>query len=414
LPFSKPWPVCRSFRLGGSKNKILMGACLLVLAVCPFPAAAAASINVKAGFIRAPHTQETLSILDIPAADDGIAGAKLAIEDNNTTGSFLGQTFSIEDVRLLPGDDPAAALNSLAAKGISFILADLPPAALLALAGEAKNKGILIFNTGAPEDSLREENCRANVFHVAPTYSMLADGLAQYLVWKQWKRWLLMKGSHPQDELYAEALRRAAKKFGAKIVDERVYEDTGGGRRSDSGGVQTQRLIPVATQNAPAYDVLVAADESEVFANYLPFRTWDARPVAGSAGLKPESWDGTHEQWGAIQLQNRFMKLASRRMNARDNNAWVAMRMIGEAASRTGSNDPKIIRDYLTGPEFAIAAFKGQKQTLRPWNQQLRQPILLGDGRMIVSVSPQEGFLHQTSELDTLGFDQPETKCKLQ
>lgn len=396
------------------KHGILAALLGVVLAACPLPAAAGATIDVKAGFIRAPHVQETLSILDIPAADDGIAGAKLAAEDNNTTGRFLGQTYTIEDVRLQPGDDPVAALNGLLQHGVSFVLADLPAAALLTLAEAAKDKGILIFNTSAPEDSLREENCRANVFHVAPSYSMLADGLAQYLVWKQWKRWLLFKGSHPQDELYAEALARAAKKFGAKIVEERIYEDTGGGRRSDSGSVQTQRLIPVATQNAPAYDVLVAADESEVFANYLPFRTWDPRPVAGSAGLEPLSWDGTHEQWGAIQLQNRFMKLASRRMNARDNNAWVAMRMIGEAAARTGSNDPKILRDYLTGPEFAIAAFKGQKQTLRHWNQQLRQPILLGDGRMIVSVSPQEGFLHQTSELDTLGFDQPETKCKLQ
>ncbi len=396
------------------KHGILAALFGVVLAARPFPAAAGATIDVKAGFIRAPHVQETLSILDIPAADDGIVGAKLAAEDNNTTGRFLGQTYTIEDVRLQPGDDPAAALNGLLQHGVSFVLADLPAAALLALAEAAKDKGVLIFNTSAPEDSLREENCRANVFHVAPSYSMLADGLAQYLVWKQWKRWLLFKGSHPQDELYAEALARAAKKFGAKIVEERIYEDTGGGRRSDSGSVQTQRLIPVATQNAPAYDVLVVADESEVFANYLPFRTWDPRPVAGSAGLEPLSWDGTHEQWGAIQLQNRFMKLASRRMNARDNNAWVAMRMIGEAAARTGSNDPKILRDYLTGPEFAIAAFKGQKQTLRHWNQQLRQPILLGDGRMIVSVSPQEGFLHQTSELDTLGFDQPETKCKLQ
>ena len=396
------------------KHSIFAALLGVVLAACPLPAAAGATIDVKAGFIRAPHVQETLSILDLPAADDGIAGAKLAAEDNNTTGRFLGQTYTIEDVRLQPGDDPVAALNGLLQHGVSFVLADLPAAALLTLAEAAKDKGVLIFNTSAPEDSLREENCRANVFHVAPSYSMLADGLAQYLVWKQWKRWLLFKGSHPQDELYAEALARAAKKFGAKIVEERIYEDTGGGRRSDSGSVQTQRLIPVATQNAPAYDVLVAADESEVFANYLPFRTWDPRPVAGSAGLEPLSWDGTHEQWGAIQLQNRFMKLASRRMNARDYNAWVAMRMIGEAAARTGSNDPKILRDYLTGPEFGIAAFKGQKQTLRHWNQQLRQPILLGDGRMIVSVSPQEGFLHQTSELDTLGFDQPETKCKLQ
>jgi hypothetical protein len=31
----------------------------------------------------------------------------------------------------------------------------------------------------------------------------------------------------------------------------------------------------------------------------------------------------------------------------------------------------------------------------------------------VVSVSPQEGFLHQFSELDTLGYDQPESGCKL-
>ena len=39
--------------------------------------------------------------------------------------------------------------------------------------------------------------------------------------------------------------------------------------------------------------------------------------------------------------------------------------------------------------------------------------LLLADGRMVVSVSPQEGFLHQVSELDTLGVDQPESKCRL-
>jgi ABC transporter substrate binding protein (PQQ-dependent alcohol dehydrogenase system) len=385
-----------------------------VLFLASPPALAADNVEVKTGFIRLPRIQETVSILDSPSADEGIAGAKLAIEDNNTTGRFLGQTYTLEDVPLKPGGDPVVALEGLESRGVFLLVADLPAPLLLALSDAAKDRGVLIFNVGAAEDSLREENCRANVFHVAPSHSMLADGLAQYLVWKQWKRWLLMKGSHPEDALFAAALERAAKKFGAKIVEERVYEDTGGGRRSDSGSVQTQRLIPAATQNAPAYDVLVAADESEVFASYLPFRTWDPRPVAGSAGLKPVSWDGSHDQWGAIQLQNRFMRLASRRMNARDNNAWVAVRMIGEAAFRTGSNDPKILRNYLTGPDFAIAAFKGQKQTLRRWNQQLRQPILLGDGRTIVSVSPQEGFLHQTSQLDTLGFDEPETKCKLQ
>ena len=389
---------------------------LLALAFAGAEAAFAANapLDVKIGFIRALHSRDTISILDIPAQDDGLAGAKLAAEDNNTTGTFLGQTFEIEDIKLKNGDDPVKALQTLAEKGVGLILADLPAAELLAVADAAKGKNILLFNTSAAEDSLREENCRADVIHIAPTYSMLSDGLAQYLVWKRWPRWFMIKGSHPEDELFAEALRRSAKKFGAKVVEERTYQDTGGGRRSDSGSVQTQRLIPTATQGAPAYDVLIAADESEVFANYLPYRTFDPRPVAGSAGLEPTSWDPSHEQWGAYQLQQRFFRLASRGMNARDNQAWVAVRIIGEAANRTGSNDPKVLRDYMVGPDFSIAAFKGQRQTLRQWNQQLRQPILLGDGRMIVSVSPQEGFLHQTSELDTLGYDQPETKCKLQ
>lgn len=242
---------------------------------------------------------------------------------------------------------------------------------------------------------------------------MLTDALAQYLIWKQWKKWFLVVGSHPEDAALGEAYERSAKKFGAKIVEKRVFEDTGGGRRSDSGVVQTQRQMPVFTQNAPDHDVLVAADENEVFAGYLPYRTWDPRPVVGSGGLRPTSWDPSHEMWGAVQLQNRFQRMFHRSMNARDNQAWVAMRMIGDAVNRAKTADVKAVRALMLSPEFQVADFKGVALTLRPWNLQLRQPILLTDGRGTVSVSPQEGFLHQVSELDTLGFDQPETKCKL-
>ncbi|HVD72770.1 MAG TPA: ABC transporter substrate-binding protein, partial [Xanthobacteraceae bacterium] len=329
------------------------------------------------------------------------------------TGKFLNQRFSLEDVQLNDKDDVAAATSALAARGVSLVIADLPADALLKAADAAGSRGLLFFNVGALDDRLREEDCRANVIHTAPTRSMLADALAQYLVWKQWRRWFLVSGSHAEDKLFADAIRRAAKRFGARIVQEKVFEDTGGARRTDSGVVQIQRQLPVFTQGAPAYDVLIAADESDVFAAYLPYRTWDARPVAGSAGLIPTSWDASHDQWGAVQMQERFMKLFSRRMTARDMQAWSAARMIGESASRTRSNDARAMFDFLKSPDFALAAFKGQRLTLRDWNLQLRQPILLTDGRTVVSVSPQEGFQHQFSELDTLGLDRPESKCKL-
>jgi len=387
---------------------------LTVTVIFMWTSASAEPVETKIGYLRRAEPSTSLSLIQIPAENNGIAGAQLAINDNNTTGKFLNQRFSLDDVRLRESDDAAAAAAALAEHGVSLVIADLPADSLLAAADAGRSRNLLLFNVGALDDRLREEDCRANVIHTAPTRSMLADALAQYLVWKQWRRWLMIVGSHPADKLYGDALRRAAKRFGARIVQEKVFEDTGGARRTDSGVVQIQRQLPVFTQGAPAYDVLVAADESEVFASYLPYRTWDPRPVAGSAGLVPTSWDGSHDQWGAVQMQERFMKLFSRRMTARDMQAWSAVRMIGESTSRTRSDDPKATLDFLKGPDFALAAFKGQRLTLRDWNLQLRQPILLADGRMIVSVSPQEGFLHQVSELDTLGIDRPESKCKLQ
>jgi ABC transporter substrate binding protein (PQQ-dependent alcohol dehydrogenase system) len=374
--------------------------------------ATAEPLAVKIGYLGRADKKATISLIDFPPNNNGVAGVRLALEDNNTTGKFLNQHFSLEEVRIKEGDDPVAVLSQLADRGISLFIVDLPADALLKVADAGRSRGLVFFNAGAIDDRLREEDCRSNVIHSAPTRSMLADGLAQYLVFKRWRRWLLVVGSHEPDKLYADALRRAAMRFGAKLVQERVFEDTGGARRTDSGLVQIQRQIPLFLQGAPDYDVLVAADESEVFASYLPYRTREPRPVAGSAGLIPKSWDAAHDQWGANQLQNRFMQMFSRRMTALDGQAWTAARMIGEAVSRVGSVNPTAVLEYLKGPDFALAAFKGQKLTLRDWNLQLRQPILLADGRTIASVSPQEGFLHQFSELDTLGFDRPETKCR--
>jgi ABC transporter substrate binding protein (PQQ-dependent alcohol dehydrogenase system) len=392
-------------------NRAIFAAAFVLAATSALPGAG--SLDVKIGYLGRTERTETISLVEQPAANNGVAGAQLAIEDNNTTGKFLYQSFSIEATRLKGGDDAAAAVTQLADRGISLVITDLPAQMLLKAADVGRQRGLLLFNVGADDDRLRQEDCRADVIHVAPSRAMLADGLAQYLVWKRWRRWLLVVGSHEPDQLYADAFRRAAGRFGAKIVQERVFEDTGGARRTDSGLVQIQSQIPLFTQSAPDYDVLVAADESQVFASYLPYRTRDPRPVAGSAGLVPASWDASLDQWGAIQLQDRFMKSFSRRMTALDMQAWTAVRMIGEAAARVNSADPKAMLDYMRGTDFAVAAFKGRKLTVRDWDLQLRQPILLTDGRVIVSVSPQEGFLHQFSELDTLGIDRPETKCQL-
>jgi ABC transporter substrate binding protein (PQQ-dependent alcohol dehydrogenase system) len=408
--------------LGGMKrpnrnvrNGISRRHAVTLLLATPFAASPARADEavIRIGYVRSMARHPTISLLDQPTPDTGLAGAKLAMDDNNTTGHLESQSFELIDVPVRKGADIGAALDELAAKSVRLVMTDLPSAGVLTLADGGRAHGMTIFNLAAPDDQLRQQDCRGNLVHVAPSRSMLADAVAQYLVWKKWTRWFLVLGSHPEDKLLADAYRRSAKRFGARIVQEKVSEDTGGSRQTDSGLVQTQQQMPVLTQGAPDYDVLVAADENEVFAGDLPYRTWDARPVVGSAGLEPVTWDASSESWGGTQLQSRFTRLFHRRMMPLDMQAWTGVRMVGEAASRIGSADPdKIIAD-MKGPDFGVAAYKGQRLTLRDWDLQLRQPILLADGRTVVSISPQPGFLHQVTELDTLGIDRPETKCTL-
>src|SRR6266545_4201035 len=337
--------------------------------------APAASQIQRIAIVLARETRNVpppLSLLDMPPPDDGVAGARLAIDDNNTTGRFLKQEFTLDVVQSGNPQELVSEVEKRVEAGVSFIVADTGPQTVIAL----------------------------------------ADRLAQYLAWKRWKRWFLLHGVEPGDAAYAEALRRAAKRFGAKIVEERPVKYEVGSRRADGGHEQIQEQMATLTQSVPAYDVAVVADESGVFGEYLPYRTWDARPVAGTQGLTPTSWHPALEQWGATQLQNRFRRLANRAMRPLDYDAWVAVRSIGEAAARARSTGPADMIAHLKSADFDLAAFKGRKLSYRPWDGQLRQPILIATAKLPVTVSPQPAFLHQFTELDTLGIDKPESTCR--
>lgn len=386
--------------------KSLLGGCLALLA----GTLAVQALEVRAAVVRVDRELPLpISRLDIPPEDLGFAGAALATEDNQTTGSFLGMEFTLETVPVSP-DGVADAVRGLIDGGTDLIVV-LANAEETLVAADSAGDGALVLNAGARDEVLREAECRANLLHVAPSRQMVADALVQFLVWKQWKRVFLIEGSHAVDGLLAEAFRHAIRKFGAEVVDERVFVDTGGARRTDTGHVLVQRQIPTFTQEAEDHDVIVAADETDVFAAYLPFHLWEPRPVAGSAGLMPVTWHPALEAWGATQFQRRFERLTGRGMREEDYQVWLALRVIGEAVTRTGGADPAAIRDYALSDAFELAAFKGQKLTFRDWNGQMRQPILLTDRHIMVSVSPQDGFLHQVSPLDTLGNDRPETEC---
>lgn len=394
--------------------------CLLCLVLGPGPAPAEHTNTPPAGTVsivylgKAYKEPPSLSLLEKILMDEGLAGAELGVRDNNSTGKFLGQTFVLKR-HVVPEDgDPVAKAKAVLRDGDALIIADLEPADLLAVADLPEAKGSVILNARNDHDHLREEDCRKNVFHILPSMAMRADALGQYLIWKRWNRWFLVKGKTPDDRAYAEAVTRAAKRFGGRIVEERLFEYEAGNRRTDSGHQQVQTQMPLLTQGAASHDVVMVADVGDAFGTFLPYRTHDPSPVAGTQGLVGAAWHRAYEQYAGTQLQNAFEEAAGRIMTERDYAAWLAARVFGEAATRTQETDVPSLRDHILSDDFRVAGFKGQKLTFRSWNHQLRQPVLIMGPQALVSMSPQTGFLHPKFLTDTLGVDEPESRCRFQ
>ncbi|MFD3190881.1 ABC transporter substrate-binding protein [Sedimentitalea sp. HM32M-2] len=380
--------------------------CLSLVTAALAAQAALAEITVPMVYLKQQVAQPpTLSNLDPVPTDLGESGARLAVMDNRTTGSFLGQDYTLDIVTVpVDGDLTAAARTALA--GASLLLLDAPAADQLRVADLPEARRALLFNVSSAETALRDADCRANLLHALPSYLMRSDALMQFLRSRRWDRLGLIAGSHPGDQAFADALRRSAGKFGLSIAAEKRWDFDADMRRNAA------QEVPLFTQSMGDHDVLLIADELRDFGRYVAYNTWQPRPVAGSEGLRPTAWAPVVEQWGAAQLQSRFRDLAGRAMQDRDYAAWAAVRSIGEAVTRTGRADAATLRGYLLSDDFQLAAFKGRPLSYRGWNGQLRQPVPLVTAAALAAQAPLPGYLHQRSELDTLGLDAPESTCE--
>lgn len=369
------------------------------------PGGVIADVTVPIGYLKVEIARTaSLSNIDLTPKDSGVAGAHLGLKDNLTTGKFLGHVFQLTENIVPVTGDPVLAARDLLPQ-VEVLLVDAPADVLLAIADLPEAAEKIVFNITAGQVALRDTSCRANLLHTAPSDLMIADALMQFLLAKRWTRIALLAGPRPKDAAMTAAFARAAAKFQLKIVSEIVW-DVDADMRRNAG-----QEVPLLTQNLSRHDVVLVVDTADDFGRYIAYNTWEAKPVVGTEGLAPRGWSHVAEQWGAAQLQSRFSDVAGRPMRADDYAAWVAMRSIGEAVTRTNQGTARTLRDYLLSDNFELGGFKGRALSFRKWNGQMRQPIPLVTDRAVIASAPLSGFLHQRTELDTLGLDQPESAC---
>lgn len=332
------------------------------------------------------------------------SGAKVAVEEVKFVGSALGLQFKLTREKVTNDADAVSTIRSMHAAGVRFFVTDLPAETLAPIAKQTRDLPLVLMNVSAREDSLRGEHCQPNLLHVIPNYAMLSDALAQYLVFKKWRQVLVLEGPKAADRQIAMAFARAAKRMGLKITDTRPFTLSNDPRERDRNNVA---LLSAGVD----YDVVFVADGDGEFARNVPFQSVLARPVVGSEGLAAAAWHWAWERHGAPQLEGRFQKLAKRPMRDVDWAAWMAVKAVVEAVVRSESREFKKIVGFLRGDAIILDGFKGNRLNFRPWDGQLRQPILLITHNWVVDRAPIKGFLHPTNNLDTLGFDERDSDC---
>ena len=362
---------------------------------------------------RIIEREPTIYSINPEIINNGILGSRMGIKDNNTTGKFTNQNFELIEQNIMPNESAKEIFEKFRKDKYKFFILNVSKDDFNKILSSDLLEDALLINTSLKDNDLRNEKCNKQILHTAPSYRMLSDALTQFLKKKNWVKLLLISGVNERDKQFADSIKVSSKRFGLKIINEKVWDFNHDFRRSAD-------LEVVKFTQGEKYEVLVLADEGNTFGDsgnsfgdYIPYRTWKPTIVVGGEVLKPTSWHFAHEQWGGNQMQSRFLKDSKRLMTNIDFNSWVGVRTFGEAIIRTKSLDTKVILEKIMDQKFNLAAYKGKPVSFRKWNGQLRQPILLVTPRALVSVSPQQGFVHPRTELDTLGIDESDSKCKL-
>jgi ABC transporter substrate binding protein (PQQ-dependent alcohol dehydrogenase system) len=331
-----------------------------------------------------------------PAAD----GVQVALDEGGFELEAAGSAVSLSPAAARSAETARAAAQAAEKAGAAVILVDLPADWTLAVADAVK---VPVLNIGAPDDRLRQQDCRPRLYHLLPSERMRADALAQALVSRKWSKLLLLVGPLPEDQQRAAVAQASIKRYGLQVVGAKPFKMSTDPRERDLANT----LLLTAGNN---YDAVWVVDSDGEFARGLPYRTVLPRPVVGDAGLVALAWHAQFERYGAPQVSRRFFKAAKRPMTDRDWAAWMAGKTLLALAAASPKGPNAAWAQAL--PKTTVDGSKGQSLGFRPWDGQLRQTILLTDGQGVIAQAPIEGLLHPTDVLDTLGADAPEKLCK--
>lgn len=302
--------------------------------------------------------------------------------------------------------------------------------------------GAVFMNVGAHEDVLRNELCRPSTFHVAASAAMYVDAIVPFVADTEGQRsWYLVAVDDQADAL-RDHVERTVVALGGALV----------GTASVEPGqfVFFDTIQDITSSGADGIVVALPAEEADQFVTQAQLlgvgarvalvpslraqtREFLFRSVQGAPEIaateRPALWDAALEVGGAADLNDRY---ASRNGAPMEAAAWAthaAILMLHQAATIGAGGSAEALIEYLSAATTSFDVGKGADASFRPWDHQLRQPLVLVRPRAdavwgsrasiriglasVVGMMPSlDEIARDETVLDRLGQDAGSSRCR--
>ncbi len=363
-----------------------------------------------------------------------VAAAQLAVEEANYIAGAFGKVVRlVTEEATSPDDADKKATKLVRQGGAKALLGGGDDRLTGALQAASTREGIIYLNTMSRSEALRGAPCQRLTFHVEASLAMYADAIGQWLVRGAKKtRWGVLS---PETKAGAEIERmveRARKRQEATTI----------GRQVVSAGARDYRAALTTLAKADPDVLMINLGGSSLLAALAQVKElglqvevagvvmeasefWQAEP-AKLTGVWPTLWFHGYSRYSGRELNKRLAEALGQPAESR---AWATLtgvKAVWEAVLRGGRTDTAGLVSFFEKGR-GMDAHKGQPLTFRPWDHQLRQPLMVLRAKAPAPESPRWDIFELLGEvplrgtpgksqeeiLDTLGLSEAESACRL-
>jgi ABC-type branched-subunit amino acid transport system substrate-binding protein len=367
------------------------------------------------------------------AGQNAVVAAGLAAEEANYVAEAFGKVVRLRTEKAASPNEASQKVTKLVRQGrTKAILGGGDDPLTQAIQEASTREGIVFLNTMSRSEGLRGAKCHRLTFHVEASLAMYTDAMGQWLVRRaKQPRWGFLT---PDSEAGAEMERlakRALRRQGGTAVAREVVPASGRDYRAALAKLAKARpdvvimnlagpslLQALAQLTELGLDVQVAGPAMKA----VDF--WQAEP-AKLTGVWPVLWFHGFRKYSGRELNKRLAARLGRPAESHTWASYTAMKAVWEAVLKSGGSDTASLVSFFEKGR-GVDAHKGQPLTFRPWDHQLRQPLMIIQSKVppkdakrwdifeLLGEVPLRGTPgeNRAAILDTLGLSAAESRCR--